>query len=256
MNKPEILTNIIQNRTVAICAHGKSLEILEERITELKDYNICWASLNLFTIVEDYILSKIDKKLDLMLDSSTIAQQLMKRFEEERRIPRLEKFLSRPEKNLWLTTEGLLRDQLRPLGYGEFLERFRHKILVLDKVYYPMHVPNSVSLLICAAAIGGAKKIVLFGYDGYWGTYQENINSFYKPEEIAIERQYSIGNTIDSDISKDTTNFNNYFWGIYLKWCAKYEIKPVEIFNCSSDSLYNVFPIINYNNLHQVLINA
>jgi len=63
------------------------------------------------------------------------------------------------------------------------------------------------------------KKIVLFGYDGYWGNYQENINSFYRPEDIAIERKYAVGNTVDSDVAKDTTNFNSYFWNKY--WTFK-----------------------------------
>jgi len=251
-----MLDDIIQGRTVVICAHGASLNKLENQIEKFKDYDVCWTSLNLYTIIEVNILHKINKKLDIVLDSSTIANQLMKRFEAERRIPRLEQFLARPEKNLWITTEGLLRDQLRPLGYGDFLSKYQHKILVLDKVYRSMQAPNSISLLICAAAIGGAKKIVLFGYDGYWGNYQENINSFYRPEDIAIERKYAVGNTVDSDVAKDTTNFNSYFWNIYLKWCSTYDIKPVEVINCSPDSKYTIFPIFNYDNIHQVLIDA
>jgi len=254
--KVPVLDNIINGRTVAICAHGISIETLENRIEEFKDYDICWASLNLFTIVEDNILNKIGKRLDLMLDTSTIAKPLMAKFERDRRIPRLTEFLSRGDNNMWLTTEGLLRDQIRPLGYEDLLNKYWLKILALDKIYSPLSVPNSISLLLCAAAVGGARNIVLFGYDGYWGTYQDNISSYYKSDEVAIERQYAVGNKVDSDVAKDTVNFNRYFWNIYQKWCSKYEIKPVDIFNCSTKSLYDIFPKVTYDQVHQVLADA
>mgnify|MGYP000754621218 CR=1 FL=1 len=84
MNDGKYLKEIINGRTVAMCLQGKSIEQLEDRITELKDVDICWTSLGVFDIVDTYILAQIDKTLDIVFDCASVPHA---------RIPHYEKYM-------------------------------------------------------------------------------------------------------------------------------------------------------------------
>ncbi|MFC2059504.1 hypothetical protein ACFLTZ_00200 [Chloroflexota bacterium] len=57
----------INNRPGAIILHGSSLTELEERITELKDCDICYFGLNDFWVAEQNILQKINRNVSLIM---------------------------------------------------------------------------------------------------------------------------------------------------------------------------------------------
>lgn len=245
-NRIQVLYNIIRNRPVAVLAHGKSLETLEKNIQQYKHLDICWVSLNLFTMVEDFILKKINKQLDIVLDCASVAVSFYQKYNAIR-IPRLDSYLNRTNNNLWITTLGLIRDEIKPINQ-DFIYRHFHKTLMIDELVYPqmLDVPNSITLLLCTMAIGKAQKIIIFGLDGYNGKYEDNINSFYKPELHKQERLLAVGSIQASGVPRDTSDFNNRFIKIFKEYCKNYNINPPLMVNCSPNSVYTVIPKISY----------
>lgn len=242
------LRKIIGGRVTAVLAHGASVNELEKRIEEFKKFDICWTTFNQFPIMEKFILNKINKNLSIVYDSSSITMSLAKEYDEEIRIPRLTDFLSRKDNNLWITTLGIVRDYMKPFGFTSFLQRFSNKIMIIDD-YIPqafLQVPNSLTLVLGCMAIGGASTILLFGADGYKGNYKDNINSFYKPEYQAKERIASIGNTIESSVTRDAEDFQNRFMRLYRTYCQLHAIVPPTILNVSPISSYNIFQKLTY----------
>ena len=56
LNEHEKQNIELLKRTVAIMAHGSSIAELEKHIGSLKKYNICWTSLGVFPMMEEFIL--------------------------------------------------------------------------------------------------------------------------------------------------------------------------------------------------------
>jgi hypothetical protein len=112
-----------------------------------------------------------------------------------------------------------------------------------------------LTLLISSVAIGGAKKIILFGVDGYRGVNADNLNSFYKPELQAEERKLAIGDELGTGIVTDTNNFIVKFWGLYRQHCRVNHVEPAPIFNCSDHpTIYRkLFNNIKYSKLKEVI---
>ena len=64
------LQEVVGGRSVAILAAGPSLYILEERIEELRNVDICYFGLNSYTVQEVHILQQIDKRFSAVMCSS------------------------------------------------------------------------------------------------------------------------------------------------------------------------------------------
>lgn len=250
------LKDIINKRTVAIVLQGKSVEELERCIEDFKDKDICWASLGVFDIIEDSILSKIGKNLDIVFDCATVPEARLEYYETTVRFPRITKFLERGN-NLWITTHGLIRDSVKPFR-PDILEKYSSQILQVDSIFplseVPkyMDVPNSVTLLIAAMLCGGASKIVIFGLDGYKGDPKQGVNFYYKPSQIRKERFVALGTDEDPGISRDTDGFQvrfpkilSNYRNLFNNWC--------EIYNCSPNSHYQIPTNINYTELRRIL---
>ena len=252
-----VLQKIINNRICAIMAHGKSIEKLENKITDLKKYDICWTSLSVFNIMEEFILSKINKHLDIVFDCATVPDSLKENYEKNVRLPRLAEFLERNENNLWITTFGIERDTLRSLNNNWFLAKFQHKIFIVDYIFpklkrgFYMDVPNSICLLIAALLYGGAKKIILFGFDGCTKK-DNNIDTYYKPEYHKKEHLVAIGKVGNTALYRDTLDFQQRF-PILLDHYRKLFNNNAEIINCSPNSFYTVIRRITYEELEQCL---
>ena len=117
-----------------------------------------------------------------------------------------------------------------------------------------MEVPNSLTLLIGLMAISGAKKIILFGVDGYKGKHEDNLQSFYKPELQKQERILAEGGENRTGIVQDTSNFENKFMRHYKAYCVRYSVDPpTEIINCSPISIYKIFKKVNYDEIKEYL---
>ena len=251
----EKLKEIINNRIVGIMAFGNSIKELEKYIIELKNYDICWATLNAFPVMEDYILSKIDKQLDIVFDCSTVIESQIMKY-EDLRLPRLDNFLARNYNNCWLTSYGITRD-LKAMNRGSILEEYKDKIIIVDNIFptdcipYFMSVPNSITLLIGAMMYGKAKKIILFGYDGFNGFPEDAINSYYHPELAKKEQLIALGGYSDSNLNLGTHLFKKNFTRIYNDYRQLFG--NVEIINCSFNSVYDNIRKIKYENLKEIL---
>ena len=64
------LQEIVAGRPIAILAAGPSLYILEERIEELRNIDICYFGMNNYTVQETAILYKIDKHFSTIMYSA------------------------------------------------------------------------------------------------------------------------------------------------------------------------------------------
>lgn len=247
------INEIINNRTVCILSHGASIQQLEDYIVELKDYDICWMSLGLYTIMEDFILSKIGKKLDLLFDCATVPEPQMEVYEKQIRLPRIEQFLARPDNNLWITTHGLIRDSINPYKPSIWKD-YQSKILKVDELF-PTHnymdVPNSITLMIASALCGQAKKIILFGFDGHVGNDNMSHSTYYKAELAHNEWIYAYGNTVNMGLKRDTLDFERRFQPILLSYRQLFN-NDADIVNCSS-SQYQCIRQIDYNQLKEEL---
>jgi len=237
------LKHIINKRVVLIMLHGKSIEGLEKEIINFKKLDICYTSLNYFTIMEEYILNKINKKLDFVFDSSSIVKECRQDFEAKYRLKRLGEYLSRANDNLWVTTKGNMKMIMIDTGNEEFIIRFINKILLVDQLDIILDVPNSVALLLQICILGGARKIILCGFDGHMG--DENVLQSYYKSEIFYKnlRLPSTGNK-NFVIGTETTLFENQIGNILQNFK---NVPP--IINCSINSYHNVFNKINYKEL-------
>jgi hypothetical protein len=228
------LTNIVKGRIACIMGSGKSIEALEDKIYDLKDYDLCWTSLSIFPIMEKYILKNINKHLEVVLHCTSVPKSKRMKYEKYR-LNMLRPFLAREEKNLYLTTKGIAQRDWKELGLITFWNDFCSKTLIIDNYLNVFDVPNSLSILIMALAEAGAKKIILFGCDGC--KTETNLHTYYKPEIREEERAICFDGKETSGIQRDTSNFNQKFDLIY-----KYN---VPIVNCSPNTIINTGKIKN-----------
>lgn len=247
----------INRRPVAIMLHGGSISQLEKDIGGYNLNDICWVSLGLFTVMEKYILSKINRRLEIVFDCATVSKANMRHYENNVRLPRIAKYLTSNRRNTWITTHGIQRDVLMPHA-SLMLYKLEQQIMLVDSIFpkkdigYWMGVPNSVTLLIGALMAGGAKRIAIFGMDGYKGDINEGLNSCYKPEEMKQERLDALGHTHDAGINRDTDEFNEKFPKRYEEYVRMFGNVP--IVNCSQGSVIKCLPIIYYRGVRRWLV--
>jgi hypothetical protein len=250
----ELLKQIINNRTCGICASGQSIKELELYLPQLEEFNICWCGLSVFNIIEDGIFKPHNKYLDIVFDSSSIPKARWEHYETYWRVPRYEEFLNR-NNNILITTNGCIRDSIRYIHREDILLKHHNKILEVDKIFPDhswMDVPNSLTLNVGALIAGGAKKIILFGADGYTGDITIGVKSYYRAEAYEKDRLAALGSNQDAGINRDTNNFVKRFKTCYEAYCQLFN-RTVDIYNCSPITLYE-FPIkINYSKLRGIL---
>ena len=221
------VTDIIDNRPVFVLLHGKSIKQLEQYILQFKGKRICYASVNYFTIMEERILSKIGERISLLWASSP--QNI------QERMPAVNEFLMRKERNMLLTHPPALRLYNEQRGV-RFLERFREKIW-LDIT--PPRNLNSVLFLLPILAEEGAKTIILFGADGcVQGNRDAIVESYYNPEK------YNDGRGVG--IVRDTIRFNAHFPAVLKKMNGS----GTRLLNCSPNSYLENIKKIRYEELH------
>ncbi len=246
------LKRIINNRVIIVMLHGRSIEQLENTILELKDLDICYCSLNYFTIMEDFILSKINESLDFVYDSSFIKGNCLQDFNEKARIPRLRRFLNRKEDNLWLTTSQVIKSIMFQVGNEEFILRYIDKIfLVQKKLNLDLEVPSSMLPLLGSCIIGEARKIILCGFDGY--KEGNKLESYYKPELQRIDKILS-GQFEIPNIEVETSSIMHLTEKILNKYAKQHKVKVPEIINCSENSVFTMFPKIKYSLLRETIL--
>lgn len=250
----EKLKSVINRRTICVIAHGKSISELESKIPELKDHDICWASLNLFTMIEEGILSKIGKHLDIVSDCSNVP--LTGTYEPHMRIPRFETFLSRNENNLLFISNTVIKDVFVRQNRIDISDKYASKIETIDNIFsdplFPKEVweapPNSITLLLAALICGMAKKIIIFGLDGFYGSNTAAVNEYYNIPEVTRDRIAATGNVVCGSLPSDSKDFEKRFPSI-LQTYKQIFSNDVELVNCSPRSAFTCIRKIEYSQL-------
>jgi hypothetical protein len=251
------IKNIIKDRPCFVVAKGASLEILKERIEMFKDLDICWVSLNSFNYIEDTILSKINKQFELLSNCATVLN--VEHYEKTVRIPRMETYLKRPN-NLFMTSELVLQECFRDMKRNDLLEQYKDKIVTIDSLFsLPSCLPevwnqppNSITLLFAFLIAGGAKKVVIFGLDGYQSSVP-GILSYYMPDFIRQERLDAFGDIRDGSIRGDGDDFNIRWKDILTLYKNSFNNPDVQFFNCSSISTITAIPKITYDQIKNII---
>jgi len=244
------LKEIVNNKPVLILLHGASIGKLEDKIFDLKDIDICYASLNNFRVVEP-IIEKIGKQLSVVLDCTKVPNT--QAFNEQLRIPRLDEFLKRKDNNMWVTTKKLVYTIMFEICNQKFISRNSDKTFVLDSINFDVgRVPNSSVILVGILAIAGAKKIVICGFDGHKPGVP-NIETYYK-YELQIYSKTLAGDLDVSNFWAESKRIQDEASIFISDYCNQFKIDIPEIVLCSENTTYTMYPRINYGQLKHFLI--
>lgn len=240
----------INKRPVIIMLHGASIKNMENYICELKDLDVCYCSLNFFPIIEDFILSKINKQLDFVYDTSHIDSRYVQKFHAKARIPRLSKYLDN-KNNIFITTKTVLHNIMFITGFDYFGIKYHQQILLVDNLQIYTSFPNSALTLLGLSIIGEASKIILCGFDGYNHSIP-NIDTYYKPALQIIDKSLA-GTSHCPHLNDETNSIEKETLDNLDIFCQCYKIKQPPIFNCSEKSNYTIFPKIKYSELVNII---
>lgn len=253
----ERLRRMINKRPVAIILRGASVTELEARITELQDCDICYFGVNVFTEIEKHILEKISRRLSLLMCGSPSA--LYKGINDGNIIG----FLERQEDNI-LVSERVSFRLLEAEGFNlkKLIKGYDKKLLFYsaapsitvttqagkEPLYLlppsaerPLHFlkQSSLSMLLALALIGKAPMVVVFGGDGGKISRQE----LYYRESGSHDMSET---EVEESLSWDTERFNVVMPLMIEKIYKLYNLKPVDIINCSVQSHYTPLKKLSY----------
>jgi hypothetical protein len=239
----------IAGRTVAICLQGKSIETLEQRIDDFKGLNICWAGQTQYDIIQENILNKINESLDIVLDIAEVKYK--DEYDKFIRLPNAEKFLHKNSLGLILTQVDIFNN-LKKIQDCLCINPQLNCIFI-DVKGSNLSIPNSLTLYLLLLTQYGARQIILFGCDGFgkpseFRKYQNksDLHTYYYPETAIKSRRIGFGTDTMSALYSDSFKFNEQFPNLYSKYCRDYQIRPVKIYNCNSNSMLTLFETISY----------
>ena len=244
----DLLRRTISNRTVGICLQGASLHILENTIKKFESLDICWAGINRFNVIQDYILNQINKPLEIVLDIADVARA--DDYDKAVRIPRLETFIKKNEGGVILTKVSILENMLKVSKTVALNPK--HSCVFLDTDNCNFCIPNSLTLYLFLLTRYGAKQIVLFGLDGLTQNHTL-LTAYYRIESLLKERQIGFGNKHLCYLHLDAALFNTSFLGLYTKYCVEQNVIPLKIWNCNPDSYFTLFPKISHEKIREQL---
>lgn len=218
------ISKIVGNRNVAILAHGGSVGELENHSNIISALDVCFCSLNNFTILEDSLLIKSGKDLSIVYCSSE--DEILRRKNE------IYEFLQRDNVILISTAEAI---NLIPDVKTKYMTKI---CLVSVPRLTEKLMPNSISVLIQALLKSNieSKCIALFGVDGLLDNRISALDTYFKKEIISKEsRSYNLIN--------DTILFNFIFKATYERIVDRNNKVPIVV-NCSEKSYIKAFPIV------------
>ena len=258
----ERLRRVVNKRPVAIILHGPSAKELEARITELRDCDICYFSLNAFRIPEEHILQKINRNLSLVMYTAIAGLKIQ--------IKNVMDFLEREEDNIFISARESFYLQEMPPGFDldEFIKKYDKKLLFFTPTYtvitlsgrllprvpsivYPLHFPaqGSFSILLSLALMGEAPLVTIFGGDGGRIEGQE---LFYKEygDSYGVSKPEAV---VERGLMTDTRLFNATMPVLSEEIYKIYNLKPVDIINCSERSNYTPLRKLSYDETFAIL---
>ncbi len=232
------LTDVIGGRTVALLLNGASIKQLEERIDQFAHFDICYMGINKFSTIEQAILAKANKEIDIVFCMSE--QDIPKRMND------IKEFLSRKSKNLFITTLCAMT-WLKEKDRNEILDNYGDKLYLMPRLLCRPKYPISLEVIIDELIKAKAKHLILFGADGYWESamngksdleiirwdQQKMLSTYYDPGFFEGERRAT-------GVGVGTYRFNKTF---------KYQPEKIKIINCSPNSHYKHIPKMSYNEL-------
>jgi hypothetical protein len=241
----------LTNKTCFLVGLGRSIEELERRIEEFKNFDVVWCGMSSFDIPQIYILNKINKHFIITFDTSTVAKA--EQYELTRRIPRLSYHLDTYKDSIYMTTNSdknnnyMLRQRIAP----EFNQKYRNQIMYTEEIGVNASLfCVSIHLFIACLYKMGCKEIVLFGQDGDSSNlYNNRIESYYKHELVKEDK--IIGGADAYNLVGDTNNVNASYDRLMMLNLG-YVPRPL---NCSPNSTFTVFKTINYDELLNYLKN-
>ncbi len=214
-------------KPVCLLLPGPSIYQLENRIGELGD--VCYATVNDFWIFEEKILSRIDRKFDIVLASA-----------DECGIPNDThiEYLERGDDNIFISSRK---------AWGKFdITKYDDKLLFFETDPPPLIRPvptadepltfrplASFALLLVIMNLTGAKDIFLFGADGGYKIGQKLYYEDWPSQSWGR-------------LSMDTRILNENFQTILARSCSLCGLEPTKIWNVSPNSMYECFEKINY----------
>ncbi len=234
----------MEGRTVAIVAQGKSVEELERRIGEFKDKNICWVSFSNFDIIDDYILSKIGKRCEMVFNAAPQEPDV----ERLVRVPNLIKVIDRGD--LVITVINYitrLKDELKI----DLLEQRRDKFILVREIKIGNKMPynlnfgtnNTMSLVVACVLMANPQNIVLFGCDGVPREIaggEPTVQTYYKHELIRPRKQrWSLHHDTDMTNQKFMEGYNGAVNMFGLS-------RLPQLYNCSPGSVLTCFQTVSY----------
>lgn len=237
----EYLKSAIQGRPCVILLSGPSVTKFRQFSLQLKDRDICYASVNDYWVIEKTILDKLNKKLDIIMRSA-----------KECKVPSQPDFdfLNRNQNNVLISERAGYYELQMPLP--EFLIKYGYKVFffVAERSEMMRHVPNpqyplhffaqaSFTILMSILAIGGAPLIVIFGADG----------GYIHGRELYLD------GWVDSSLERlqyDAWLFNNTWPLLRKNLVQTHEVNP-RIINASSRSHYTAMKKVTANDAFNIL---
>ncbi len=229
----ERLRSLVNKRSVVILLPGGSIAELEDRIEELRGYDICYWGINESTRVEKALLGKIGQQYSVVMNSAGPVHQM------DSIIPFFERQgnnLLISEKNSfmreWFDYEGFIKQYDEKLLFFQ-AERYEKDNLIPNREYpLHFHAQSSFSILLSLAVIGQATKVFFWGGDG--GKI-EDFDLYFSGYKVSSE----------GALVQDANRFNETMPLIMERVYELYELSPVDIFNCSINSHYTPFQRIS-----------
>ena len=219
--------DVINNRTVAILLHGASVSQFKREISDFKGKDWCYLSLNRFTGVEG-ILKLIGKRLDILFMMSE--QEMPLRYVD------VMKYLGRNDNNVFMTTFSAL-SWLQHIQWKRLINKHQDKLYVMPRLLTRPVYPISLALILDQLVMMGAKRVILFGCDGYippkgvgmWD--QGKMKNTYYESQAYVSEQRAVGLAIGTKHFNDTYNYND---------------KLITVLNCNPNTCIHQFPTITY----------
>jgi len=256
----ERLRRVINGRPVAIILHGPSARELEARVAEIKDCDICYFGLNAFRTPEKSILQKIGRTYSVVMYSAI-------EYGVDSQINNVIAFLDRQEDNMFISERDSFYVLEKNGGFSldKFIQKYNKKLLFFTGVptititiesglflrtpslEYPLHFleQSSFSILLSLALIGKAPMVVVFGGDG--GRIQGQELYF---RDSASKLPESV---LEQSLAFDTRVFNMTMPVMLDKIYKMYNLKPVDIINCSMRSNYTPMRKLSYDDTFALL---
>ena len=259
MKSADRIKKTIDGRICCVISKGASINELEQKIELFRDKKICWIIQNRFNYIEDGILKKIGERADIVADCATVFRPEL--FEKEVRYDRFYNYLMRGN-NLLCTSNAVLDQnaEYKEEKKVDLRELFNNEIVTIDSIFSESECeegvwdkpPNSFTLLLAFLIAGQAKKIIIFGLDGAIKG-DHIINSYYRPDIVAQERRLAFGDTRDGTVISDGQDFKVRWEYIFDLYKRGFNNLDVEILNCSPNTIFETFKVINYDQLKGVI---